>query len=113
MPRGGKEFLLEKSFITAGSPENTLNQKTRKSTGTFKDHLISVLATVHPNLPLHLRCRLIPLAVTTLNLLRPSQLNPKLFAYEILKGTFSYNKTLIAPPRKKVLGYDLKWTFRS
>ena len=36
-----------------------------KAIGTFKDHFITGLATVHPEFPFHLWCRLIPLAVTT------------------------------------------------
>ena len=69
-----------------------------KAIGIFKDHFISGLAIVNPNFSLHLWCRLIPLAVTTLNLLRPSRINPKLSAYEILNGVFDYNKTPLAPP---------------
>ena len=69
-----------------------------KAIGIFKDHFISGLATVDPNFPLHLWCCLIPLAVTTLNLLRPSRINPKLSAYEFLNGIFDYNKTPLAPP---------------
>ena len=52
---------------------------------------------------LHLWCRLAPLAVTTLNLLRPSRINPKLLLYEILKRVFDYNKTSLVPPGCKVV----------
>ena len=74
-----------------------------KAIGTFKDHFITGLATVHPEFPLHLWCRLIPLAETTLNLLRPSNINPRLSAYEILNGIFDYNRTPLAPPGTKVI----------
>ena len=77
-----------------------------KAIDIFKDHFISGLATVHPSLPLNLWCRLIPLAATTLNLMRPSRINPKLSAYEILNGVFDYNKTPIAPPGCKVVVHE-------
>ena len=49
-----------------------------KSIGIFKDHFISGMATLYPSFPLHLWCRIIPLAVTTLNLMCPSRINPKI-----------------------------------
>ena len=79
---------------------------TEKEIGIFKDHFISGLATVHPSFPLHIWCRLIPLADTTLNLMRPSRINPKLSAYEILNGVFDYNKTPIAPPGCKIVVHE-------
>ena len=42
-----------------------------KAIDIFKNHFVAGLATVHPSFPLHLWCRLLPLATTTLNLLRP------------------------------------------
>ena len=61
---------------------------------------------VNPSFSLHLWCRLLLLAITTLNLLRLSQINPKLSAYKILNDTFDYNKTLIAPLGCKVIVYE-------
>ena len=46
------------------------------------------------------------MAVTTLNLMRPSHIDPKLSAYEILNGVFDYNKTPIAPPGCKVVVHN-------
>ena len=77
-----------------------------KAIDIFKCHFITGLATVDPSFPLHLWCRLLDLATTTLNLLRPSRINPKLSAHELLEGTFDYNKTPIAPPGCKVLAHD-------
>ena len=48
---------------------------------TFKNHFIAGLASIDPNFPLSNWCRLLPQAELTLNLLRPSRLNPKLSAY--------------------------------
>ena len=47
---------------------------------TYKDHLIAGLSSCDPNLPLHLWDHLIPYATLTLNILRPSCLNPRLSA---------------------------------
>ena len=55
---------------------------------------------------MHLWCCLIPLATTTLNLLRPSQINPKLSDKALLNGAFGYNKTPLAPPSTKVLLHE-------
>ena len=77
-----------------------------KAIDIFKDHFISGLATVHPSFPLHLWYRLISLEVTTLNLMRPSRINPKLSAYEILNGVFDCNKNPIAPPGCKVIVHE-------
>ena len=48
---------------------------------TFKNHFIAALACTDPNFPMSNWCRLLPRAELTLNLLRPSRLNPKLSAY--------------------------------
>ena len=77
-----------------------------KAIGTFKDHFVSGLCSVDPHFPLHLWCRLLPLATTTLNLLRPARLNPRLSAEAFLNGAFDYNKTPLAPPGTKVLLHE-------
>ena len=51
---------------------------------------------------MHLWDRLLFQAVLTLNLLRPSRLNPKLSAHDFLHGPFNYMSTPIAPPGTKV-----------
>ena len=52
-----------------------------KAIVVFKNRFIYGLVTVHPSCPLHLWCRLLYLATTTLNLLRPSRINPNLSAH--------------------------------
>ena len=77
-----------------------------KAIDICKTHFITGLATVHPSFPMHLWCRLVHLATSTLNLLRPSRINPKLSAYEVLHGTFDHGKTPLAPPGCKVLVHE-------
>ena len=55
---------------------------------------------------MHLWCRLIPQATTTLNLLRPSCINPHVSAEAILNGAFDYDKTPLAPPGTRVVVHE-------
>ena len=73
---------------------------------TFKNHFIAGLASTDPNFPLSNWCRLLPQAELTLNLLRPSQLNPKLSAYAQLEGAFDFNRTPLAPPGTRVIVHE-------
>ena len=79
--------------------------KAERAIQTFKNHFISGLCSVDPTFPLHLWDKLLPQAIITLNLLRPSRINPKLSAYAQLHGHFDYNRTPLAPPGTKVLAY--------
>ena len=64
---------------------------------TFKNHFIAGLASVNKKFSVHLWCRLLPHCLLTLNLLRPSRINPKLSAYSQLHGAFDFNRTPLAP----------------
>jgi hypothetical protein len=73
---------------------------------TFKNHFIACLGTTDKNFPLHLWDRILPQAITTLNLLRSSRLNPRLSAEEHLNGTFDFNRTPLAPLGTKVIIHE-------
>jgi len=73
---------------------------------TFKNHFISGLCSTHPDFPLNLWDKLLPQAELTLNLLRPSRIQPHLSAYAQLYGPFQYNSTPFAPPGIKVLLHE-------
>ena len=73
---------------------------------TFKNHFIAGLASMDPNFPLSNWCRLLPQAELTLNLLRPSRLNPKLSAYAQLEGAFDFNCTPLAPPGTRIIVHE-------
>jgi hypothetical protein len=68
-----------------------------RAISTFKDHFIATSSTTHSMFPLHLWCRLLDQATATLNLLRSSQINPKLSAEAQLNGP------LITKPRRLLL----------
>jgi hypothetical protein len=53
---------------------------------------------------MHLWCRLIPQATTTLNLLCQSHINPRLLAEAQLNGAFDFNKTPLALPGSPLNG---------
>ena len=73
---------------------------------TFKNHFIAGLASTDPNFPLSNWCRLLPQAELTLNLLRPSRLNPNLSAYAQLEGAFDFTRTPLAPPGTRVIVHE-------
>ena len=51
-------------------------------------------------------CRLLPQAEMTLNMLKPSRLNPRLSAYAQLSGAFDYNTTPLPSPGTKKIVYE-------
>jgi hypothetical protein len=59
-------------------PHNHQRNAAEKAIGTWKDHFIAGLSSLDPNFLMHLWCRLVPQATTTLNLLRlkPSSTAP-------------------------------------
>ena len=88
-------------------PPNTGNHRrnaTERAIETFKKHFMAGLFSRHPNFPMQLWCRV--QAELTLNLLRPSRLNPKLSAYAQLEGAFDFNRTPLVPLGVKMLVYE-------
>ena len=57
-----------------------------KAIESYKNHLITCVATVYPDFRMYLWCRILTLLTTTLNMLRPSIVNPRLSAEEFLMG---------------------------
>ena len=50
--------------------------------------------------------RVLPVAVLTLNMLRPSRMNPAKSAYNELWGNFDFNKTPLAPPGCLIVAHE-------
>ena len=73
---------------------------------TFKRHFKAGLASVDPFFPFTEWDRLLPQAVTSLNLPRSPRINPNLSAYAYVFGKFDYNKTPLAPPGTRVVNHD-------
>ena len=86
----------------AGSHRRNIAEKAIQ---TFKNHFIAGLCSLPSEFPMNCWDKLIPQAEITLNLLRPSRVNPNLSAYAQLNGAFDYSKTPLASPGMKVLAH--------
>ena len=62
----------------------------------FKEHFITRLASTHKDFPLHIWCQVLPHASLTLNLLRKSCMNPKLYLISRCKQNTVPNFALAA-----------------
>ena len=102
-----KQFFKQENVQYQLVPPNLhRNNAAEKAIGTFKDHFVTIMCSVDPRFPMHLWCRLVRQAVTTLNLLRQSRINPRLSAEAQLNGAFDYNTTPLAPPGTQVVVYE-------
>ena len=72
-----------------------------------KTKFVAIPCSTDPEFSLRLWDRLLPQALTTLNLLRGSRINPKLSAYAQLNGAFNFNRTPMGPPGTRVLLHQL------
>ena len=87
-------------------PHNHRRNAAERAIQTFKNHFVAILCTTDKRFPLNLWCRLLPQAVTSLNLLRRSRLNPRLSADAHLNGPFDFNRTPMAPLGTKVILHE-------
>ena len=92
-------------FQIAAPGDHRLNFAER-AIQTFKNHFVSVLHGCDPQFPANQWDRLVPQAVMTLNMVRPSRINPRLSAYNQIHGIFNYEKTPLAPPGCKVIVHE-------
>ena len=113
-----KAFMHEKDETYQLVPPHIHRRNSaERAIGIFKDHFIAGLACLPNKFPLRLWCYLIPQAVLTLNLLRPSRINPNLSAHVQLHGAFDFNATPLDPPGTEVLIHEKPsergtWAFR-
>ena len=106
-PGGLEQFLRNSSVkFQLVPPHLRCTNTAKRAIQTYKDHLIAGLSICDPNFALHLWDLLIPHATLTLNLLRPSRLNPRLSAEAQLNGAFNYNRTPLAPPVTRVVVHE-------
>jgi hypothetical protein len=105
-----KELILEiekkgLDYQIASPGDHRLNHAER-AIQTFKNHFIAVLYGCDSTFPAKQWDRIIKQAVMTLNMCRPSRINPKLSAYQQVWGNFDFNKTPLAPPGCKVVVHE-------
>ena len=77
-----------------------------RAIGIFKNHFIAIRLGTHPDFPEKGWSHLIRHAVITMNMLRPSRINPLFSAYTQVHGIFNFNKTPLAPAGCKVIIHD-------
>jgi hypothetical protein len=70
---------------------------------TFKDAFIAALASTNVNFPIQLRDKLTPQVQNCLNLMRCSQINPAISAYEAMNRPYNWNQYPLTPLGCKVL----------
>ena len=87
-------------------PVMHLRNAAEQAISIFKDHFIADIFSADPDFPMQNWDCLVEQAEITLNLLRPSRLNPKILSYAHLNGTFEYNRTTIPPPGTRNLVRD-------
>jgi hypothetical protein len=87
-------------------PYDYCQNAAERTIGIWKDHFVAGLVSLDPHFPMHLWCPLIDQCTQTLNLMRPSRMNPRLSAKAQLNGAFDYNKTPLAPTSTKVLIHE-------
>jgi len=73
---------------------------------TFKNNLLTSLATCIPSLPIKEWDRIIDQYGLTLNLLRNSRVDPNLSAWAYLFDNHNFNKVSLVPPVTKVLVHN-------
>ena len=99
-------------------PPNThRSNSAEQAIRTFKDHFISILAGIVPDLPLNLWDLLLPQMEVTLNLLQQATLDPSISAWEYFQGPFNYDATRIGHIGCNIIahkktGTRKSWDFR-
>ena len=78
-------------YQLASPGDHRLNEAER-AIQTFKAHFIAVRSGADPDFPKNCWDLLLEQAVLTLNLLRPSRINPKISTYTQIHGVFDYNQ---------------------
>jgi hypothetical protein len=102
-----KQFLIKKECdLQVVEPHNHQVIAAERAIQTFKDAFIAALATTDRDFPLQLWDKLAPQVQDTLNLLRASQINPNISAYEALNGPYNWDRYPLAPPGCKAVIYE-------
>ena len=87
------------------SPGDHRTNPADRAIQTFKNHFIAIISGTNPEFPSNCWDLLVPQAIITLNLLRPSRINPAILAYAQVNGNFNFNDTPLVPAECKVVIY--------
>ena len=100
------EIEENKLVYQLASPGDHRLNHAERAIQTFKAHFITIRSGADPDFPPNCWDLLVDHAVLTLNLYRPSRINPKISAYTQIHGAFDFNKTPLAPGGCKVIVHD-------
>lgn len=104
---------LEAYFASAGivfelvPPNSHRRNPAERALRTWKNHFQSTLAVADPEFPFVQSARIVQHAELTLNLMRPSHINPLISAWEQLHGPFDFNRTPLAIPGMAVAVHEM------
>ncbi len=102
-----KKFLTKKECdIQLVKPNNKRLNAAEQAIQTWKDAMISALATTDSDFPLQLWDRLTPQVQDCVNLMRASRIDPTISAYEALNGPYNWNRYPLAPIGCKAVIYE-------
>ena len=102
-----KEYIKEEG-ITYQLVQPHLHRRNaaERAIQTWKNHFIAGLCACDPMFPLRLWDKLLEQCDATLNMMRPSRINPKVSAYTQLEGVFDFNATPLAPPGMRAIVFE-------
>ena len=101
-----QRIIDDKLDYQLAAPHDHRRNFAERAIQCYKNHFISVLAGADPDFPKDRWDLLLPQVELTLNISRPSKLNPKVSAYTFINGTFDFNKTPLAPAGTKTIVHD-------
>ena len=92
-----QEAIEKQCKLQMVPPDTHRRNIAERAIQTFKDHFIAILSGVDEQFPIYLWSKLLPQAILTLNLLRPSNIAPKVSAHAYMHGQFDFNAMPLAP----------------
>jgi hypothetical protein len=102
-----KDYLYQQDIaFQLVRPYSHRRNSAERAIRSFKDHLIAGLCSTDKSFPMHLWDRILPQAFITLNMLRTSEINPKLSAATHIFGQHDYNRAPMAPPGTRIIAHE-------
>lgn len=101
-----KFFRQQDIKVEYVAPHQHRANKAERAIRTFKNHFIAILSATDPDFPMSDWDLLLPQAEMTVNMLRGSNVNPFISAYQQLHGQYDFEHNPIAPPGIKVLVHE-------
>jgi hypothetical protein len=103
-----KNYLVSKQCnLMLVEPKNHRVNTAERAIQTFEAYFISALATTDSKFPLQLWDQLTNQVKTTLNMLRPSRIDPLMLAYKAVHSPYNWNRFPLAPPGCKAVIYKV------